>query len=113
MLQQLNIANYPMRYRDLERLAAFQNRVFAKYARTHGLAFIDIAGTTPFEPDLFVDAIHTNPAGSRVRGWVVFNQLLPVIEKRLAEGSWPRPWPAGAPSPLPTFTPRQITFTCN
>ena len=113
VLQQLNIANYPMRYRDLERLAAFQNRVFAKYARTHGLAFIDIAGTTPFEPDLFVDAIHTNPAGSRVRGWVVFNQLLPVIEKRLAEGSWPRPWPAGAPSPLPTFTPRQITFTCN
>ncbi|MDP1753717.1 MAG: hypothetical protein Q8L22_30075 [Reyranella sp.] len=112
ILQQLNAANHPTRYRDLERLAAFQNRVFAKYARTHGLAFIDIAGATPFEPDLFVDAIHTNPAGSRVRGWVVFNQLLPIIEKHLADDAWPRPWPPGAPSPLPTFTPREITFTC-
>ncbi len=112
ILQQLNVANHPLRYRDLERLAAFQNRVFAKYAETHGLAFVDIAGITPFEPDLFVDAIHTNPAGSRVRGWVVFNQLLPTIEKRLADRSWPRPWPAGAPSSLPTFTPRQITFRC-
>ena len=110
ILQQLNVANHPTRYRDLERLAAFQNRVFAKYAQTHGLAFIDIAGATPFEPDLFVDAIHTNPAGSRVRGWVVFNQLLPIVEKRLADAAWPRP--PGAPSPLPTFTPREIVFSC-
>lgn len=113
ILQQLNAANYPYRYRDLERLAAFQNRVFAKYAKTHGLAFIDIAGTTPFDPDLFVDAIHTNPAGSRVRGWIAFNQLLPMIEKHLADGTWPRPRPAGAPSPLPIFTPRQISFHCD
>ena len=112
ILQQLNAANYPYRYRDMERLAAFQNRVFAKYARTHGLPFIDVARFSPFDHDLFVDAIHTNPAGSRVRGWVVFNQLLPVIEKRLADGAWPRPWPRGAPSPLPTFTPREITFSC-
>ncbi|MDI1286378.1 MAG: hypothetical protein PSV46_18480, partial [Reyranella sp.] len=113
ILQQLNAANYPYLYRDLERLAAFQNRVFAKYAKTHGLAFIDIARATPFDPDLFVDAIHTNPAGSRVRAWIVFNQLLPVIEKNLADGTWPRPWPTGAPSTLPTFTPRQISFSCS
>ncbi len=112
ILQQLNTANYPYRYRDMERLAAFQNRVFAKYASTHGLPFIDVARFSPFETDLFVDAIHTNPAGSRVRGWVVFNQLLPVLEKHLADGAWPRPWPPGAPSPLPTFTPREITFSC-
>ena len=112
ILQQLNVANHPYRYRDLERLAAFQNRVFAKYARTHGLAFLDIAGLSPFEPDLYVDAVHTNPAGSRVRGWVVFNQLVPVIEKHLADGTWPKPWPAGVPQTLPTFTPRRITFSC-
>ena len=110
ILQQLNTANYPYRYRDMERLAAFQNRVFARYASTHGLPFIDIARFSPFEADLFVDAIHTNPAGSRVRGWVVFNQLIPVIEKHLADGSWPRP--PGPPSPLPAFTPREITFSC-
>ena len=113
ILDQLNIANYPFRYRELERLATFQNRVLAKYAAVHGLTFVDIAGKTPFDPDLFVDAVHPNYGGVRIRGWVAFNQLLPAIEKHLADGSWPRPWPAGTPSALPTFTSRRITFDCS
>lgn len=112
ILEQLNIGNYPFRYRDMERLATFQNRVLAKYAATHGLPFVDIAGHSPFDPDLYIDAVHTNYAGSRMRGWVAFNQLLPTVEKHLADGSWPRSWPVGAPSALPTFTPRRITFNC-
>jgi hypothetical protein len=112
ILEQLNVANYPFRYRDLERLASFQNRLLAKYAATHGLAFLDIARYTPFDPDLFIDAVHTNYAGTRMRAWVTFNQLLPLVEKHLADGSWPRPWPADAPTTLPTFTPRRIIFDC-
>jgi hypothetical protein len=112
IIEQLNIGNYPFRYRDLERLATFQNRLLAKYAAVHGLPFIDIAGNTPFEPDYFTDAVHTNYAGTRLRGWLVFNLLLPIVEKHLADGSWPRPWPADASSALPTFTPRQIPATC-
>ncbi len=50
ILEQLNIANYPFRYRDMERLATFQNRVLAKYAATHGLPFVDIARYTPLRP---------------------------------------------------------------
>jgi hypothetical protein len=110
ILEQLNIGNYPFHYRDLERLATFQNRLFAKYASAHGLIFVDIAGKTPFDPDLFTDALHPNYPGVRIRGWVVFNELLPTIEKHLADGSWPRPWPAGTSSTLPTFTPWRITF---
>jgi hypothetical protein len=112
ILEQLNVLNYPFRYRDVERLAAFQNRVFAKYAAAHGLIFLDIAHLMPFEPDLFLDAIHTSYAGTRVRAWVAFNQLLPTIEKHIADGSWPRPWPVDAPTALPTFTPRHVTFNC-
>ncbi|OFW97522.1 MAG: hypothetical protein A3D94_14635 [Alphaproteobacteria bacterium RIFCSPHIGHO2_12_FULL_66_14] len=112
ILEQLNVANYPFRYRELERLAAFQNRLLAKYAAVHGLTFVDIARYSPFEPDHFTDAVHTNYAGTRLRGWIVFNQLLPTVEKHLADGSWPRAWPAGAPSTLPTFTPRQIALAC-
>ena len=37
-------------------------------------------------------------------------QLLPTIEKHLKDGTWPAP---GKPElPLPTFTPREITFSC-
>jgi len=111
ILEQLNVSNYPYRYRDLERLARFQNRLFAKYARVHGIAFIDVAGQLPLDPDLFLDAVHASYAGTRLRGWITFNRLIPLIERHLADKSWPRPMPVPQP-PLPTFTPRRITFDC-
>jgi hypothetical protein len=63
-LGQLNGVYYPFRYRDLERLAKFQNVTLAKYARTHHLPFFDIAGAMPEDPDLYVDAVHTSAAAS-------------------------------------------------
>jgi hypothetical protein len=111
ILQQLNVGNYPFRYRDLERLSQFQNRFLAKYAKAHGLPFIDTARYMPFDPDLFVDAVHTNNAGLRLQAWVTFNLLLPTVETHFADGSWPRPGDPSAP-PLPTIAPRRVTFTC-
>jgi hypothetical protein len=110
ILEQLNIGNYPFRYRDIERLAKFQNRFFAKYAHVHDLPFVDVAGNMPFDPDLFTDAVHLGYDGVRLQGWVVFQQLLPTIEKHLADGSWPKPVPP--PDPLPTFEAKKITFDC-
>lgn len=112
ILEHLNVGKHPFRYADLERLANFQNRALAKYARQHGLAFIDIAGGLPFAPDLFSDATHTNYAGSRLRAWVVLQQLIPVIEKHLADGSWPRPSAATPEVPLPTYVPRRLVLSC-
>jgi hypothetical protein len=90
ILQFLNRTKWPFRYRDMERLAAFQNRVFEKYAAEHNLTFINVARDMPGDPDLFSDAIHNTAGGVRVRAWVVFQQLLPVIEDRLASGIWPK-----------------------
>jgi hypothetical protein len=110
-LQQLNVGYYPFRYRDLERLAKFQNRVFAKYAASHGLTFVDLAHEMPFDTNLFTDAVHYSYGGTRLRGWIILQYLLPVIEKHLANGSWPRPVPPEA-APLPRFAPRKVTFDC-
>jgi hypothetical protein len=76
------------------------------------MPFVDIAGNTPLTPDLFIDAVHTNYAGSPNRGWLTVNLLLPTVEKHLADDTWPRPWPAGVPNALPPFQPRRITFEC-
>ncbi len=111
IVDQLNISNYPFHYRDIARLAAFQNRLLAKYARTYDMPFIDFARDMPLEPDLFIDAVHTNKAGSRLKGWVAFNQLVPIIEKHLVAGDWPTVPPTPPPA-LPTFTPRQINVSC-
>ena len=113
ILDYINQAYGPFHYRDIERLAAFQNRVFAKYARVHDLAFIDVARLLPFDPDLFVDAIHNSYAGERLRAWVFLQGLVPVVERQLKSGAWPRKVEAAkTPTPAPAFKPRPITFTC-
>ena len=111
ILEYINRGYAPFRYRDMERLAAFQNRVFAKYARAHKLDFIDVARLMPFDPDLFVDAIHNTYAGERLRAWVFFQALVPIVERHLKSGAWPR---KVVPSnePAPAFMPRAITFDC-
>ena len=111
ILEYLNQGYAPFRYHDMERLAAFENRVFAKYASAHKLAFIDIARLMPFDPDLYVDAIHNTYAGERLRAWVFFQHLLPIVEGRLKSGTWPRKVKPSNAQP-PTFTARPITFDC-
>jgi hypothetical protein len=51
----------PFRYRELERLATFQNRLLG-----YGLTFVDIAGKTPFDPDLFVALQPASPDGQKL-----------------------------------------------
>jgi hypothetical protein len=111
ILEDLNIGQYPFRYRDIERLTNFENRVFAKYATTHHLPFIDVARDMPRNPDLMIDSIHPTGGGVRVQAWVVLQQLIPVIEKRLSEGAWPTPRPTQMPA-LPTFKSHLITPAC-
>jgi hypothetical protein len=104
--------NYPtFRWRDIERLATFQNRVFAKYAELNKLAFIDVAHQLPFDPDLFIDAIHNTYTGERLRAWIFLQGLVPIVESHLKSGAWPRTLPASA-APEPPFKPRAITFDC-
>lgn len=90
-LEQLNVRNFPFTYRDLERMATFQNRVLASYARAKNLQFIDVATTMPFDPNLFFDAVHKTYPGERLQAWVTFLLLVPLIEQRLASGAWPKP----------------------
>jgi hypothetical protein len=111
ILEYLNQGYAPFRYRDLERLAAFENRVFAKYAQAHELAFIDVARLMPFDPDLYVDAIHNSYAGERLRAWVFLQGLVPIVERHLKSGAWPRKVEASTRG-APVFRPRPITFAC-
>ena len=113
IIEGLNVTYFPYRYRDLERLTNFENRVFKKYAAAHGLPFIDVAGHMPHDPELFSDAVHNTPQGVRLRAWIVFLQLVPIVEQRLASGAWPKPVPAMADRhPAFMTPPRRITFDC-
>ncbi len=112
ILEYLNYGYAPFRYRDLERLALFQNRVLEKFAKSHHVDFLDVAKLMPSDPDLFVDAIHGTPEGERLRAWIVLQLLVPVVDRHLADGTWPKKsFPQVAP-PAP-YAPRVVTFDCH
>lgn len=87
----LNKTFWPFSYAHMRRLADFQNRVLTKFTRIHHLDLIDFASAYPRDPGLFEDAIHFMPEGIRLQGWVVLQQLIPLIERRMASGALPRP----------------------
>ena len=111
ILEYLNQGYAPFRYRDMERLAAFQNRVYAKYAAANKLPFIDVARLMPFDPDLFVDAIHNSYSGERLRAWIFLQGLVPIVARHLENGAWPRTNIAQDKQP-PAYKPRALTFSC-
>jgi len=71
-------------------MALFQNRVFKKWALENRLDLVEVAEKIPQEPDLFIDAIHSNHLGVKVRGWAIFEGLIPIFERDLHEGTVPR-----------------------
>jgi hypothetical protein len=112
IIEHLNVAHHPFRYSDIERMSQFRNRVFAKYAAQHDLMLFDIAGKMPQAPDLFSDAVHLAYGGVRLHAWIVLQQLVPVIEKKLASGAWPRPATPIAVPPGLLFKPDEVRLDC-
>lgn len=92
VLHYLHRVFWPFGHGHIERMAAFQNRVFAKFAAEKRLPLLDFAAMYPRDADLFADAIHMTPAGGApLQAWVTLQLLVPVIEARLDDGRLPRP----------------------
>jgi hypothetical protein len=69
--------------------------VFRKYARVHSLPFNDLASVYPADPRLFLDILHMTPAGIKLKAWLVLQQLVPEIERRIREHRLPLADPGG------------------
>jgi hypothetical protein len=110
--QQLNRNYWPLRYAEIRRLADFQNRLFRRYAASRGAGFVDVAGWMPLDPDLFEDAIHTTWAGERLKAWIVFQQLVPMLRGELESGRLPHRAPPGRLPPLPSLAVHETAVPC-
>jgi hypothetical protein len=94
----------------MHRMAAFENAVFRSYARTYGLAYLPMAESFPHDPDLFGDAIHLTERGLRLQAWLFLQQLVPIIEARIASHAWPKaPSPNRPPADWATQTPQLVS----
>jgi hypothetical protein len=87
----LNRAYWPFRYTVVRDLAAVQNRFYAAWAKARGVDLVDIASALPQDERLAIDAIHHNELGVRLKAWLFFVQLLPLLERDLASGRVPAP----------------------
>lgn len=79
----INLKYWPVTYAEMRRLADFQNRVFRSYAASRKLPFIDVSAQYPQDIRLFGDPIHMSPEGDRLRAWIVFQGLVPIIREKL------------------------------
>ncbi len=87
----LNRLYWPVSYANMRRAADYQNRVYKRWAADNHVPLIDVAGLMPRQPDLFDDAIHNTYLGSRIRGWVVFEGLVPMLKQDIEAGLLPHP----------------------
>jgi hypothetical protein len=87
----LNRIYWPVSYANMRRAADLQNRVFSGWAQANGISLIDVAGQMPRRPDLYDDAIHNRPLGVRIRAWLNFAGLVPLLEQEIENGTLPRP----------------------
>jgi hypothetical protein len=110
-LEYLNTTTFPFRYRDIERAAILQNRCLPSMQRPT-LAVLRRCRPHPEGPELFTDAIHMTYGGIRLHGWIVLQGLVPLVEKHLADGTWPaNPAPALARLRA-VFHATQVSFDC-
>ena len=111
--QQLNTVLWPLRYRDIRRLADFQNRVFRRYAASRGIDFLDVAGLTPQDPNLFSDGIHNTATGERLKAWIVFQQLAPILRREIEAGRLPRRTDPAKLPPAPSLAAQEMSLSCD
>jgi hypothetical protein len=99
----LNVKLWPVTYADIRRLADFQNRTFRAYAAKRDVAFIDASAHFPRDLALFRDPVHMTLDGDRLRAWIMFQGLVPILQAKIAAGQLPQPdrtpFPQEAPSP--------------
>ncbi len=98
LFRYLNDSYWPVTYEEMRRLADFQNRVFRNYAQRYGVLYLPMDETYPRDPDLFGDAVHMTPRGLRLRAWFYLQELVPIIEARVAAHRWPKVASPNVPS---------------
>jgi hypothetical protein len=66
------------------------NGTITAWAEQNGVAVVDIDGLMPADPRLCEDPRHDTPVGQRMRAWLIFQALVPQIDRDLRDGAVPR-----------------------
>lgn len=81
---------WPFSYANLRRMLAAHNGAIRSWAQANNVTLVDIDGLMPARPELCTDAHHDRPLAQRMRAWLIFQALLPLLERDLRDGTVPR-----------------------
>lgn len=90
LFETLNGPGYwPLSYRDIRHLLDYHNRTIKAWAEKNKVALVDIDGLVPFRTELTGDGGHDFELGQKLRAWIVFQSLLPLVRQDLETGRIP------------------------
>jgi hypothetical protein len=67
-----------------------QRKLYADFAFENNISFIDVATPLLKKPELFGDPIHLSCDGMKYQAWIVFNGLLPMVERKILSKELPQ-----------------------
>ena len=82
---------WPLTYQQIQDVLRFHNRVIKAWASANGVRVIDIEASMPKKVELCSDIQHDLTMGWRLRAWLMFQELLPIIKADIALGRVPTP----------------------
>lgn len=82
---------WPFTYADLRQMLAVHNATIRLWAKANAVTLVDIDGRFPARPELAFDPWHDNEFGQKLRAWVIFQAMLPRLERDIRTGQVPRP----------------------
>ncbi len=91
LFEHLNVHYWPCSYASLEEAFAAQNHALAGWAERSSTTWFDVAAQMPPWPGLYTDTFHLSRAGLQVRTWIMFEELVPYLQRETDEGRLPRP----------------------
>jgi hypothetical protein len=82
---------WPLSYAQIRRLLDAHNAAINTWAEANEVPVVDVDTNYPRDPTLCSDAFHDLPLGMRLRAWIIFQRLIPLIRNDLAAGIVPHP----------------------
>jgi hypothetical protein len=80
---------WPLSYAQIRRLLDAHNAAINTWAAAHDTPVVDVDARYPRDSTLCSDTFHDLPLGMRLRAWIIFQGLIPLIQKDLAAGIVP------------------------
>lgn len=81
---------WPLTYAQISRLLRAHNGTIDAWAAENHVPVVNVDGKLPRDPSLCSDAFHDQPLGTRLRAWIIFQRLIPLIEQDLLAHRVPR-----------------------